>query len=513
MPQTPKLAIPYPALPDPADVPTDTGELATRIDDLAGVANGIATLDVAGKVPSAQLPPAPSAIPPSLVDAKGDLIVASADDTPARLAVGTPGQVLVVDTAAPLGVKWATPAAIPATLIDAKGDLIVGVSNDSPGRLPAGADGLVLQTDSAQTTGLKWGAPPAANGIPPGIVDAKGDLIGASANDVPARLAVGADGQTLIADAASPLGLKWAAAPSGLPPATGHEGDWLKVVGGAAVWSPQYDVALAEYVAKGDLLIGKAPSDPDRLPVGADGLALVADAASTLGVKWAAVAAGGGGTDWEGAWSAAFPYVKGDVVTYNGVTYVAVNDSTGQVPPAGVVLNVPIVLALPASPVDGQECILVDSLTAPTYSWRLRYVAAKASNRWVFVGGAGASSEVIPLEQIVSTAYVNCATIGPSFTVPVAGVYDIEVEGQGQANTAGNSAAMSYDLGATAAVDADAATYDCQNTNGVRSSAHGTKRKTLAAGTAIVTKYRSLAGASSWIASRRLTVTPVSVGG
>jgi hypothetical protein len=44
----------------------------------------------------------------TLVDAKGDLIVASADDTVGRLAVGgTNGHVLTVDSAETLGVKWA----------------------------------------------------------------------------------------------------------------------------------------------------------------------------------------------------------------------------------------------------------------------------------------------------------------------------------------------------------------------------------------------------------------------
>lgn len=43
----------------------------------------------------------------SLLDAKGDLYVASGNDTPARLAVGTNGHLLAADSAQSTGVKWA----------------------------------------------------------------------------------------------------------------------------------------------------------------------------------------------------------------------------------------------------------------------------------------------------------------------------------------------------------------------------------------------------------------------
>jgi hypothetical protein len=46
----------------------------------------------------------------NIVDAKGDLIAATAADTVARLAVGTNGQVLTADSTAATGIKWATPA-------------------------------------------------------------------------------------------------------------------------------------------------------------------------------------------------------------------------------------------------------------------------------------------------------------------------------------------------------------------------------------------------------------------
>jgi hypothetical protein len=45
-------------------------------------------------------------IPRSLVDAKGDLLVGTADDTVTRLSVGTTGQALVADPTAASGLKW-----------------------------------------------------------------------------------------------------------------------------------------------------------------------------------------------------------------------------------------------------------------------------------------------------------------------------------------------------------------------------------------------------------------------
>jgi len=54
--------------------------------------------------------------------------------------------------------------------------------------------------------------PSVEGGIQPTIVDAKGDLITATAADTPARLAVGANNTVLTADSTTATGLKWAAA-------------------------------------------------------------------------------------------------------------------------------------------------------------------------------------------------------------------------------------------------------------------------------------------------------------
>jgi hypothetical protein len=56
--------------------------------------------------------------------------------------------------------------------------------------------------------------PSIEGGIQPTIVDAKGDIITATAADTPARLAVGTNGQLLSADSTTATGLAWTAAPS-----------------------------------------------------------------------------------------------------------------------------------------------------------------------------------------------------------------------------------------------------------------------------------------------------------
>jgi hypothetical protein len=234
------------------------------------------------------------------------------------------------------------------------------------------------------------------------------------------------------------------------------------------------DIPQSIVDAKGDLIAATAADTVARLAVGSDGQVLTADAASTAGVKWAAAASGGGGAS--------------------------------------------MVTSLPGSPTDGQEIVLVDSLTAPTWSWRLRYVAAKASNKWIYLGGSPARSFVATLETTASTTYVALTTAGPSFTVPIAGDYLVTVSSDmSKAASANNDGAFhSFDIGATPAVDANAAAVAWGNFTTVGMFMPSTKASVvtgLAASTALVSKYKRIVADTWGFANRLMLVQPVALGG
>ena len=97
-----------------------------------------------------------NAIQNAIVDAKGDIVAASAADTPARLAVGTDNQRLVAASGEATGLKYVSDTQ--NTVVDAKGDLLVGSAADTLARLAVGTNGHVLTADSTATNGIKWAA-------------------------------------------------------------------------------------------------------------------------------------------------------------------------------------------------------------------------------------------------------------------------------------------------------------------------------------------------------------------
>jgi hypothetical protein len=83
--------------------------------------------------------------------------------------------------------------------------------------LLGGTTGQVLAKNSNTDMDFVWVAQDDSNAIQNAIVDAKGDLIAATANDTPSRLAVGANGTMLVANSVEATGLKWTSATDQFP--------------------------------------------------------------------------------------------------------------------------------------------------------------------------------------------------------------------------------------------------------------------------------------------------------
>ena len=137
-------------------------------------------------------------------------------------------------------------------LFTAKGDLAAATGADAAARLAVGSDGQVLIADSVQATGVKWGTHPTED-----LVTTKGDIIAATAADTLARVAVGANGTELIADSAQAAGVKFGV-------------------------NPVKDIITT----KGDLVVGTAADTIARLAAGPKFGHLKADSAQSTGMKW-----------------------------------------------------------------------------------------------------------------------------------------------------------------------------------------------------------------------------------
>ena len=142
----------------------------------------------------------------NLADAEGDLLYASAADTWARLAKGTARQQLAMNSGA-TAPEW---VASIQSLLTTQGDILYASGANTPARLAKGTASQILRMNSGATA-PEW-ADPSAESLAATILDAKGDLIVASAADTAARLAVGTNGHVLTADSGEATGVKWAAA-------------------------------------------------------------------------------------------------------------------------------------------------------------------------------------------------------------------------------------------------------------------------------------------------------------
>ena len=152
----------------------------------------------------------------------------SIDTSFVDLKGGTSGQMLTKASNTDLDYTWVTPqigditaitATSPLTGGGTSGDVTVGIQAASTSQ--SGAVQLSDSTSSTSTTlaatanAVKSAYDLANAAVAKSIVDAKGDLIAATAADTVSRLGVGANGTVLTADSAEATGLKWATPASG----------------------------------------------------------------------------------------------------------------------------------------------------------------------------------------------------------------------------------------------------------------------------------------------------------
>ena|SRR5262252_819823 len=134
----------------------------------------------------------------------------------------------------------------------------------------------------------------------------------------------------------------------------------------------------------------------------------------------------GDATEVSGAFTTIEQWANGNVKLADlddsgaSVGQVPVFSGTAWAPGASATSGGTLVTALPGSASDGQIITLTDSLTAPTYMWQLRYVAAVG--KWFFLGGSALRAADDGAVTTATTATWQDLG-GSTVTIPVAGVY------------------------------------------------------------------------------------------
>ena len=179
--------------------------------------------------------------------------------------------------------------------------------------------------------------------------------------------------------------------------------------------------------------------------------------------------------------------------------------SAGAIRVNGVLLGgVSYVTALPASPVDGQEVYYAASPGSGVL-WHLRYRSgASGSYKWEFLGGPPLHLDTETLFSTTSTSYT---ATGIAITAPLAGDYDIELFGLGDASAEGQQAWLTVKLGAAAASDAEAIAW---RDDDFQSNMRRMRRVGLAANASLACHLRSTLGTAR-VHKHGLSVYPVRV--
>jgi len=160
------------------------------------------------------------------------------------------------------------------------------------------------------------------------------------------------------------------------------------------------------------------------------------------------------------------------------------------------------VMGIPAE--DGLSLTLSRACHELVISWA-------ADKPWEFIGGGHFLAQVDTPETTTSTSYAALATAGPSLVIARAGDYDVTTAAMVSNNTNGGRSRMSYDIGGTGAVDADAIwTAQSGGVSGGEGSVSRLRRKTaIAAATTLTAKYKTGVAGTLTASNRVLSVVPV----
>jgi hypothetical protein len=97
-----------------------------------------------------------------------------------------------------------------ASYVTAKGDLLAGTAAGAIARVAIGTNGQALVANSAVSTGVNWATPTDTTKIPLATATTKGDILVATGSATVVRQGVGTNGQILTADSTVTNGIKWA---------------------------------------------------------------------------------------------------------------------------------------------------------------------------------------------------------------------------------------------------------------------------------------------------------------
>ena len=189
--------------------------------------------------------------------------------------------------------------------------------------LKGGTTGQVLSKASNTNMDFTWVTTDDANAIQNSIVDAKGDLVAATANDTPARLAVGANDTMLVADSTAATGLAYKSAAT-LYAYTA----WTPTLGSITIGNG----TVAARYAK----VGKMVNFQLKITLGSTSavtgrITFTLPSSANQNVNFAGMFASGGGTDFPGVFFPIGSTVYCDAINTAG-TYAVTNVTSATVP-------------------------------------------------------------------------------------------------------------------------------------------------------------------------------------